>query len=76
MEYYTERTPGSMIERKRASVVWHYRQAHTTFGSWQAKELQTHLEETIASAHPVDVLAGKKIIEVFCHLCNMIGDCT
>lgn len=64
MEYYTERTPGSMIERKCASIVWHYRQADISFGEWQAKELQTHLEETVASTHPVDILAGKKNIEV------------
>lgn len=31
-EYYTERTPGSFIERKDMSVVWHYRMADINFG--------------------------------------------
>ena len=31
-QYYTERTIGSMIEEKQASVTWHYRQADPHYG--------------------------------------------
>lgn len=64
MEYYTERTPGSFVEQKKASLTWHYRLADPEFGSWQAKELQTHLEQSIASKYAVEIIAGKKNLEV------------
>jgi trehalose-phosphatase len=63
-EYYTERTPGSFVEHKSFSLTWHYRLSEPLYGSWQAKECQTHLENTIVSKLPVEVLTGKKNIEV------------
>ncbi|RKP19914.1 hypothetical protein ROZALSC1DRAFT_13373, partial [Rozella allomycis CSF55] len=63
-EYYTERTIGSFIEHKRASLTWHYRLADPNFGSWQAKECQNHLENAILSKLPVEILLGKKNLEV------------
>ncbi|KAI0240017.1 hypothetical protein L0F63_001464 [Massospora cicadina] len=62
--YYTERTQGSFIEHKRASLAWHYRIADPEFGSFQAKECQNLLENTVACKLPVDILIGKKNIEV------------
>jgi trehalose 6-phosphate synthase/phosphatase len=41
--YYTERTQGSFIEHKRASLTWHYRLADPSFGSFQAKECQNEI---------------------------------
>ncbi len=35
-EYYTDRTPGSYIEQKEQSLVWHYENADLAFGQWQA----------------------------------------
>lgn len=63
-EYFTERTPGSFIERKAASLTWHYRQCDPEFGSWQAKQCQSLLENTISGKMPVEILAGKKNLEV------------
>lgn len=63
-EYFTERTPGSFIERKSASITWHYRLADPEFGSWQAHQCQSLLESTISGKKPVEVLAGKKNLEV------------
>jgi trehalose-phosphatase len=63
-EYFTERTPGSFIERKSASLTWHYRQCDPEFGSWQAKQCQSLLENAISGKLPVEILAGKKNLEV------------
>jgi trehalose-phosphatase len=62
--YYTERTQGSFVEHKRASVTWHYRLADPEYGEFQAKECQNHLENAIQSKLPVEVLLGKKNLEV------------
>jgi trehalose-phosphatase len=67
-EYYTERTPGSFIERKMSSITWHYRLAEVEFGQWQAKECMNHIEENIISDYPIQLLCGKKNIEV--RLCS------
>ncbi|KAF9188721.1 threalose-6-phosphate phosphatase [Haplosporangium sp. Z 767] len=63
-KYYTERTQGSFIEHKRSSVTWHYRMADPDFGAFQAKECQNHLENAVLSKLPVEILVGKKNLEV------------
>ncbi|CAI2173618.1 2604_t:CDS:10 [Funneliformis geosporum] len=62
--YYTERTQGSFIEHKRSSITWHYRQADPEYGAFQAKECQNHLENAILPKLPVEILLGKKNLEV------------
>ncbi|KAF9438868.1 threalose-6-phosphate phosphatase [Entomortierella beljakovae] len=62
--YYTERTQGSFIEHKRSSLTWHYRMADPEFGEFQAKECQNHLENAVLSKLPVEILVGKKNLEV------------
>jgi trehalose 6-phosphate synthase/phosphatase len=44
MAGYCERTEGSFIVEKESSIVFHYREADVEFGSYQAKELLSHLE--------------------------------
>lgn len=73
-EYFTERTPGSMLEHKQRSLVWHYRLADPDFGAWQAKECQTNLETSLLTKYPVEILAGKKNLEVRSVRCNK-GSC-
>ncbi|CAG8567180.1 5836_t:CDS:10 [Diversispora eburnea] len=62
--YFTERTQGSFIERKRSSITWHYRKADPEYGAFQAKECQNHLESAILPKLPVEILTGKKNLEV------------
>ncbi|UZJ52633.1 hypothetical protein CBS101457_001953 [Exobasidium rhododendri] len=63
-EYYTERTSGSVIEEKKSSITWHYRNADPDFGIFQAKECQAHLENMVAQlGMAIEVLVGKKNLE-------------
>jgi len=63
LQDFVERTPGSQIERKAASIAWHYRAADPKFGAWRAKELRSILESHLSGV-PYSVLAGSKVIEV------------
>jgi len=62
-KYYEARTTGSAVERKAASVTFHYRNADPEFGLFQAKECQGILENMQLKS-PIDVLVGKKNLEV------------
>jgi trehalose-phosphatase len=63
-DYYTERTEGSFVEHKKSSITWHYRMADEEYGQFQAKECQNHLENSVVSKMPVEILVGKKNLEV------------
>ena len=63
LSLYEQATPGSHIEEKRTSLVWHYRQADEQFGAWKARQLGEELATLTADA-PVRVRHGKKIVEV------------
>ncbi|KAK6334369.1 threalose-6-phosphate phosphatase [Orbilia blumenaviensis] len=63
-QYYTERTQGSFIERKRCALTWHYRRADPDYGAFQARECQSHLENTVMQKYEVEVMTGKANLEV------------
>jgi trehalose 6-phosphate synthase/phosphatase len=63
LKLYERSTPGSFVEQKRTSLVWHYRKADPEFGEWKAKQLVEELGATIAN-EPLEVRHGKKIVEV------------
>ena len=62
--HYTERTPGSWIERKRIALTWHYRRTDPDFGKFQAAECKRALEASVARRYAVEVMAGKANLEV------------
>lgn len=62
MTDYTARVPGSHIEKKQFSIAWHYRNAPSEFGEFQARKLAEELELGLANL-PVNILRGKKVIE-------------
>jgi trehalose 6-phosphate synthase/phosphatase len=62
-QLYTGMTPGSFIEEKTSSVVWHYRNSDPEFGSWKAHQLVAELYELLSNL-PVEIHHGKKIVEV------------
>ncbi|RMG46996.1 MAG: bifunctional alpha,alpha-trehalose-phosphate synthase (UDP-forming)/trehalose-phosphatase [Acidobacteria bacterium] len=62
-EDFVERTPGSKIETKEASIAWHYRAADPRLGAWRATELLAVLEERLRGRE-FSVLPGSRVIEV------------
>ncbi|KAJ2710286.1 hypothetical protein H4R19_003821, partial [Coemansia spiralis] len=62
--FYTERTAGATIEAKETSITWHYRNTDPEYGEFQAKECMNHLEDALVSKLPVEILVGKKCLEV------------
>ncbi len=66
---YSISTPGSFIEDKVFSMVWHYRAAAATYGEAKALALANDLRK-IAQAYKLDILEGNKIIEVKCNSVN------
>ena len=60
---YSLRTPHSQVEKKHFAVAWHYRQSPNEFGEFQARKLAEELELGLANL-PVNILRGKKVIEV------------
>ena len=63
LRLYEQATPGSAIEEKHSSIVWHYRKAEKEFGAWKANQLTEELSALTAN-HPIKVRHGKKMVEV------------
>jgi len=63
MQFYIDRTPGSFLEEKNYSLVWHYRKADPELGAQRGYELKDELSSLIAN-HNLDILEGSKVIEV------------
>mmetsp|Transcript_73598 Transcript_73598/g.204527 ORF Transcript_73598/g.204527 Transcript_73598/m.204527 type:complete len:1125 (+) Transcript_73598:84-3458(+) len=63
MRQFVKRTQGSFIENKGSALVWQYRDADQHFGSWQAKELSSHLKELLFG-FDVEIDNGKGYVEV------------
>jgi trehalose 6-phosphate synthase/phosphatase len=63
LETYVDRTPGSFIEEKTYSLVWHYRNAQKGLGELRANELMNNLKY-IASDKGLQLLPGDKVLEV------------
>ena len=63
LRLYEQATPGSTIEEKHSSIVWHYRRAEREFGAWKANQLTDELTALTAN-HPIKVCHGKKMVEV------------
>ena len=69
MELYTDRTPGSMVEEKDFSLVWHCRQAEPQQAYIRTQELRDTLMNLTANME-VGVFEGNKILEVKYHGIN------
>jgi len=63
LRLYEVSTPGTQVEDKRTSFVWHYRRADPEFGEWKARQLVEDLS-SVAANEPIQIRHGKKIVEV------------
>ncbi|UCD19602.1 MAG: bifunctional alpha,alpha-trehalose-phosphate synthase (UDP-forming)/trehalose-phosphatase [candidate division WOR-3 bacterium] len=63
LELYVDRTPGTSIEEKDYSIVWHYRKTDQRLGELRAGELKERLLD-LASSLNLSILEGSKVIEV------------
>lgn len=62
LDTYTDRTPGSFIEEKSYSLVWHYRKVEEGLGELRANEITNHLRIFIADKG-LQMMQGNKVIE-------------
>jgi len=63
LEVYVDRTPGSFIEEKVFSLVWHYRNCDAELAAIRAKELKDVLLNLTANLD-IGVMEGNKVIEI------------
>ncbi len=62
LEYYVDRTPGSFIEEKPFSLVWHYRNVQKELAVTRVGELKSVLAN-LAVNLGVEMLDGNKVVE-------------
>ena len=62
LQQFTDNTPGTLIEKKTNSLVWHYRKTDPELGVNKAEELKTVLSSMISNE--ISIMDGNKIIEI------------
>jgi trehalose 6-phosphate synthase/phosphatase len=60
---FIRETPGSTLEEKERSLVWHYRLADPVQGARKSHELRYQLRDALSNM-PLEVTTGNKIVEV------------
>jgi trehalose 6-phosphate synthase/phosphatase len=63
LEHYVDRVPGSFVEEKEFSLVFHYRMADPMFAEWLANELVANLDQMLADTE-LRAVRGQKSVEV------------
>ncbi len=63
LELYVSRTPGSFVEEKNYSLVWHYRKVETGLGELRTRELSSHLKY-LTNNMQLQVLEGNMVVEI------------
>ncbi len=63
LETFVDRTPGSFIEEKSYSLVWHFRKVEDGLGELRANELMSTLRFVITDKG-LQMLPGSKVIEI------------
>ena len=63
IQFYRDRTPGTMIEEKTHSISWHYRNSDPDQGIIRALELKEELNSLISNLN-LEVIEGNKFLEI------------
>ncbi|HET9053335.1 MAG TPA: trehalose-phosphatase, partial [Cyclobacteriaceae bacterium] len=63
LEVYTQRSPGSFIEDKKHTLVWHYRNVETGLGFTRSRELLDNLHHLIRNTG-LNIIDGNRVIEI------------
>jgi len=63
LDIYVNKTPGSFIEEKDYSLVWHYRKVEAGLGELRAREIISHLKYLSVNKN-LEVLEGNKVVEI------------
>lgn len=63
MEFYIQRTPGSFLEEKEHTLVWHYRKVEKGLGGLRSRELSSHLKHFLSNKG-LDIIDGDHVVEV------------
>lgn len=63
LELFVGRCTGSLIEEKKNTLTWHYRNTHPDLGFIRSRELLNNLSHLTANT-PLQVIDGNKILEV------------
>ncbi|MFP4663443.1 MAG: bifunctional alpha,alpha-trehalose-phosphate synthase (UDP-forming)/trehalose-phosphatase [Bacteroidales bacterium] len=63
IQWYVDRTPGSLYEEKNYSLVWHYRNTDPELGKNRAIELKDEITSMIAN-HNLEIMEGNKVLEL------------
>lgn len=63
LDLYVDRTPGSFIEEKNFSLVWHFRKVETGLGELRSRELCSLLK-FLSANNDLQVLEGDMVVEI------------
>lgn len=63
LEQFTQRSPGSFIEEKKHTLVWHYRNVEKGLGFTRSRELLDTLHHLIRNTG-LNVIDGNRVIEI------------
>jgi len=63
LESFVKRTPGSFVEEKSSTLVWHYRAVELALGAIRSRELIEKLSRSISNTQ-LQIIDGNKVIEV------------
>jgi trehalose 6-phosphate synthase/phosphatase len=63
LEVFAQRSPGSFIEEKKHTLVWHYRNVDPELGFIRSRELLDNLHHIIRNSQ-LHIIDGNKVIEI------------
>jgi trehalose 6-phosphate synthase/phosphatase len=63
LEHYVDRTPGSLLEEKDYSLVWHYRQTDQDLAQVRVQELKDAFLQMAENLN-LEIMDGNKVLEI------------